>query len=70
MSALQYFDLFDDMILFQLQKLPNNQNISQTILLKEMLTYNGKVYTGLLHFIAWLISNNGEYLISLSLGSN
>lgn len=62
MSALQYFDHFDQILVYKLSefsRLSNNANTTQTMLLKDLLTYGGKLQSGLLNFIGWLISNNG-----------
>ena len=64
MSALQYFDLFDRILTHKLAELARKYNdrkkVANTVLFKEFVTYSGKLRSGLLHFIGWLISNNGE----------
>ena len=63
MSALQYFDLFERILKHKLAELAKKSNdskkVANTQLCKDFLTYKGKLRSGLLHFIGWLISNNG-----------
>lgn len=64
MSALRYFDLFDLILTHKLAELArkshDRKKVANTLLFKEFVTYSGKLRNGLLHFIGWLISNNGK----------
>ena len=62
MSALQYFDLFDEILVNQTNErgfVENNYD-SKTIMFMELMSYKGKLQRELLYFLSWLISNNGN----------
>ena len=66
MSALQYFDLFDRILKHKLAEIAKKSNdrmkVAHTVLFKDFVTYEGIIRKGLLYFIGWLISSNGQYL--------
>lgn len=60
MSALQYFDLMDEIFLYHSKFLQDNNYGSRTMLFMELMAYRGKLQKELMYFLSWLISNNGK----------
>jgi len=54
MSALKFFELFNEILLYRVEDDGNKAYI-----LKEIMNYEGKFQSDLFEFILWLISNNG-----------
>lgn len=62
MSALQYFDLFDEILLSHAEasKFAGAKYGSKTVMFMELMACKGKLQRELLYFLSWLISNNGK----------
>jgi len=61
MSALQYFDLFDEVLLHHAQgfaTIAGKKYGSKTLLFMDLMAFRGKLQRELLYFLSWLISNN------------
>jgi len=63
MSALQYLDLFDEVLLYHtlgFTTISGKKYGSKTIPFMELMAFKGQLQRELMYFLSWLISNNGN----------
>lgn len=54
MSALQFFELFNEILIYRAE-----DDGAKSYILKDLMNYEGKFRSDLFEFLCWLISANG-----------